>query len=201
MRTLFLVTLAALATAAQADTLNIGSLSLGGDTGILHLSGVTGLNDGTYYAGPFDASLNGGSTFRVFCADLLHETAFNANGTVLVQDAATLGAGYGKAAQIVNKFGASVGNDPVKNGALQAAIWTSIFPTVQYSDSTPGISSLAATYLATDLTGVSDHASYYNLGNGNQSMLGFSPQAVPEPTSVAALAVGAMGLLRRKRVR
>ena len=181
--------------------MTISRLSLGDNTGILNLSNVTGLQNGAYYAGPFDASLDGGSTLRVFCADLVHHTGFGTATAVTPKDTATLGSGYGQAAQLLNRFGVEVANDPIKNAALQAAIWKSVFPTLVFSDSTAGVSALATTYLGTDLTGVSNRATYYDFGGANQSMLGFSPNAqpVPEPASFAALGVGALGLLRRRK--
>ncbi len=164
-------------------------------TGTLALSGVSGLNDGLYYAGPFTATLNGGSGFRVFCADLLHETAYNVTNAVTIQDTFSMGSGYQQAARIINKYGASAGNDQLLNAALQGAIWKSIFPTVNLADGTTGATALANSYLSEDLSGYSAHASYYNLGNSNQSMLA----PVPEPASMAALAVGALGLLKRRK--
>ena len=178
--------------------MTISRLSLGGNTGILNLRNVTGLQDGAYYAGPFDGSLDGGATMRVFCADLVHHTGFNTATAVTPTDTATLGAGYGQAARLLNRFGAEAANDPIKNAALQTAVWKSIFPTLAFTDSTAGVSALATTYLGADLTGVSAHATYYDFGGANQSMIGFS-QPVPEPASLAALGVGALGLLRRRR--
>ena len=198
MRIPLLFALAALAAASQASSLDITGLSMGGNTGILNLGNVTGLADGAYYAGPFDASLDGGSSFRVFCGDLIDHTQFNASTGVSLVDTASLGAGYQQAARLLNKYAGTVGSDPLANAALQAAVWKSIFPTLTYSDGTAGASALAGTYLAsTDLAGYSDHATYYDFGGANQSMLGIQP--TPEPTSMAALAVGALGLLRRRK--
>ncbi len=201
MRSIVLLSLFTVATASQASSLKITGLSLGGNTGTLALSNVTGLSDGTYYAGPFDASLDGGAAMRVFCGDLVHHTQFNAGTSVSPTDTAGLGLGFQTAARLLNKYGATAGNDPLKNAALQAAVWKSIFPTLAYADGTAGASALAGTYLAsTDLAGYSAHATFYDFGGANQSMIGV-PKAVPEPASMAALAVGAMGLLRRRAKR
>lgn len=198
MRNPLVLSLVAVAAASQASTLNITKLSFGGGTGTLGLSNVNGLTDGSYYAGPFDASLNGGAAMRVFCGDLVNHTTFNAPGTVSLVDTASLGSGYQTAARLLNKYSASVGSDPLQNAALQAAVWKSIFPTLIYKDGTAGASALADSYLASpDLGRYSGHATYYDFGGKNQSMIGV--QAVPEPASMGVLAVGAMGLLRRRR--
>lgn len=200
MRNLSILSLLAVAAASRADTLNLTGLSFGGNTGQLALSGVSGMADNTYFAGPFDASLNGGGAFRVFCADLLHGAAYNAGGGATVKDTSTLGAGYQQAARLLNKYTPLVGDDTVKNAALQAAVWKSIFPTLAYKDGTAGVSALADSYLASpDLASYSARATYYDLGGANQSMIRATP--VPEPASLAALGMGALGLLRRRAKR
>lgn len=204
MRNSLALTLLALAAMASASSLDIKSLSFGTNTGILGLGNVAGMADGAYYAGPFDASYDGGASFRVFCGDLIDHTEFNSPTGVSLVDTATKGAGYQQAARLLNKYVGEVGSDPLKNAALQAAVWKSIFPTLTYADGTAGASALADDYLAsTDLASYSDHATYYDFGGANQSMLGVralgGPQATPEPSSFAALAVGGLGLLRRRK--
>ena len=203
MRFLSILSLAAVAAASQAGSLNITGLSLGGNSGQLKLSNVAGVQNGTYYAGPFDASLDAGAAMRVFCGDLVNHTVYNAHTAVTPKDTAGLGTNafggdYGTAARLLNKYVGTVGNDPLKNAALQGAIWKTLFPTLVYADGTSGVTSLIDSYLAsTDLMGYSNHATFYDFGGANQSMIGV--QAVPEPASLAALGLGALGLLRRRR--
>jgi hypothetical protein len=203
MRTALVLPFLFVAAVSQAsDSMTISGLSLGGGTGILGLSNVSGMNDGSYYAGPFDASLNGGATQRVYCADLLHHTEYNSATAVNVTDTALLGSGYQQAARIYNKYAGGVVSDATMNAALQAAIWKSIFPTLTYVDGTSGASALADSYLASsDLGSYSNHAKLYDFGGANQSMLGGVPNAnpVPEPASMAALGVGAISILRRRK--
>ena len=198
MRSLLLLSLVAAAAAAQASALDITQLSFGTNTATLSLSGLAGLQSGSYYAGPFDASLDGGASMRVFCGDLIDHTEFNAATGVTLRDTASLGAGYQQAAEILNKYAGAVGDDLVKNAALQAAVWKSIYPTIAYADGTAGASALADSYLAsTDLASYSKHATFYDFGGANQSMIGIKP--TPEPSALAALGLGAVAVLRRRK--
>ncbi|GEM_PF-7014619 len=51
------------------------------------------------------------------------------------------------------------------------------------------------TYCDKDLSAYSTHATFYNVGGASPSMTGHAAP-VPEPASVAALAIGGLGLLR-----
>ena len=197
MRSLLLASFLLATAASQAASLNITGMALT-NTGTLALSGVTGMADGTYYAGPFTASLDGGASMRVFCGDLLNHTQFSSPTNATLKDTHALGGGYAQAARLLNKYGAAAGDDPMLNAALQGAVWKSIFPTLSYADGTAGASALTTSYLSENLSAYSDRATFYDFGGANQSMIGYS-QPVPEPTSVAALGVGALGLLRRRR--
>lgn len=197
------ISLLAVCSAAHAsDSFVLNGLESG--AGILGLSNVSGLNDGAYWAGPFSAQVNGGAAIDVFCADLLHEANYGSVQAVTIVDTATMGVGYQKAAQILNKYYAGADTD-LKRAALQGAIWKSIFGTLNYSDGTAGASALINSYLAEDLSLYSTHANYYNLDGANQSMMGIRStpntplQAVPGPAPVASFAVGLCGLVRRRR--
>lgn len=194
MRSLIALSLLAVAAVSQADSFNLGGLALT-STGTLQMSGVL---NGHYYAGPFTATLNGGASFRTFCADLGHEANYGSAQAVTLVDTATLDGGYQQAARILNKYGATAGNDPLKNAALQGGIWKALYGSaLTLADGTAGATTLASAYATEDLSAYSSHATFYNLGGANQSMIGAAP--VPEPAAVAALGVGAVGLLRRRK--
>lgn len=194
MRNLLALALAVATAAAQADTFTLGGLALT-NTGTLQLSGAL---NGHYYAGPFTASINGGASFRTYCADLAHSAHYGDSQAFTLTDTATLGSDFQLAARLLNKYGVAAGNDPLKNAALQGAIWKALNGSaLTIADGTAGAAALANAYLAEDLSEVSNHALFYGLGGQNQSMIGVAP--VPEPASIAALAVGGMGLLRRRK--
>ena len=193
MRNILVLSLLGVTAASQAaDSFNL--LGLAPQAGTLALSGI--LNN-TYSAGPFNASLNGGPSMEVYCADLGHSAAYNSPMTVNVVDTSTLGSGYQLAAQILNKHFASA-DTALERAALQGAIWRSIYGnSISLNDGTSGAAALAESYLTEDLTGYSTSARYYDLGSANQSMMGV--QSVPEPASIAALGVGALGVLKRRK--
>jgi hypothetical protein len=183
-----------LATGASATTLTLQGLALGSNAQ-MNVSG-SGLFNGTVFAGPENASLDGGPSIRVFCADLAHLSNSNVTSVTLV-DTSTAGTNWQLAAKLYNKYSPTVGNNTFDNAALQVAIWRAIFPSATITDGdTSGVSAAANILLASDLTGISDQATYYDMGGANQSMLG-GYQPVPEPASMAALGLGALGLLKR----
>ncbi len=199
MKTFFILSVSAcLAAGASATTFTLQGLALpSNDT--VHVTGP-GVLTNDVYAGPENASLNGGPSFRVFCADLGHLSNGGATPVSLVDTSLPLvGSGYKLAAKLYNKYSPTVGNDQDANAALQVAIWEAIFPSATITDVAPaGIVAQANILLGSDLSAVSDKATYYDMGNANQSMIG-GYQAVPEPTSMAALGLGALALVKRRK--
>lgn len=195
MRKLLLLPFLAAAAFSQGATLNLTGLAANSGTLNLNLVPPSGTVNGPYSAGPFNASLDGGASMEVYCGDLLHSANYSSQTATLV-DTDTKGIGFQKAARILNRYYADA-DTVLERAALQGAIWRSIYGSdLTISDGTTGATALAESYLIQDLSAYSTHATYYDLG-GNQSMLGISP--VPEPASLAALSVGAMGLLRRRK--
>jgi hypothetical protein len=176
--------------------LSFQSLSYGGST---YTANVDGRG---YYAGPFDVSLNGGSSFQTFCADLNDETVFNSPTSVLLRDTLTMGSNYQLAAQLYNQYDPTVGSDLTKNAGLQVAIWQALNPSISVSDFwQSGVTAAAQADFAGLLSTTSKEATFYDFGGHNQGQIGKATQAVPEPTSIAALGLGVLGFIRKRRLK
>jgi hypothetical protein len=185
---------AATTLALANDTLTMDGLTYGSSTYTATIDGSQNV-----YAGPFNASLDGGGTFQVFCADIADETVFNTATPVVLQNTATLGSNYQYAAQLLNAFEPSAGSNLLDNAGLQVAIWETLFPSHTYTDFwQPGVVAQANVYLSQNVSGFSDVATYYNYGGANQSMIG---AATPEPAPIAAVGLGLLGLIRRRRAK
>ncbi|MBX3110387.1 MAG: PEP-CTERM sorting domain-containing protein [Fimbriimonadaceae bacterium] len=164
-------------------------------------------NSKSWGAGPFSGNLDGGATFRMYCVDLDHTVSPPDNYEVDPQfiPGLSLSDRHHWAMQLYNKFDSTVDN-ATKGAALQMAIWEVMVDgngdlahgNFKDNGTTAAIRNLADTFLATDMTGVSDEGYWLKSVNHrdgqNQDMIG----PVPEPASMSVLALGAAGLLRRR---
>lgn len=198
-----------------ADQLQYTGLNL--DPG-LHVTVDLNLDSTIYHvaAGKLDFNdLTTGQPITTVCADLTQDL----NGSVHTYNVSTIpssgNAGLDLAAQIVAASFSSA-TDAWQQAGLQLAVWDAVYNnqgsfnisagaphlTISNWDGTSVanqnlIVSYATSYYNAGLAG-SGHATYYaSTANGAQSQLG--PQAVPEPASIAALGIGLIGLVARRK--
>jgi hypothetical protein len=178
------------------------------------------LNGGSLdvYSGPQTATF-GADTFEGYCVDLLHENYPPVTFDVAPVAAAGALNNGARIAQLLNRYAGTV-TTAEQGSALQLAIWDVLVDggdglgngTFQASNVSVGAGSFVSTYLSDALVGVSTVATYYQptshgpngdlyqgiIGPGGGHIPNDGPDPVPEPTSMAALGLGALGLLRRR---
>lgn len=204
MRNLFVcVASLGLAVAANATlvTVNMGD-HFGTNSHSSFLINYNG-NPRTPTATPFLANVNGGFTFLGYCVDLDKSAGVNSSYTADATSAiTTLGAVGGKIGYIYNTYGMTTNIDA--EIAAQVAIWevrydssydlnNGIFKTLSLDSTVKA----AAQNILNDLIAhpsFSTDVTYYHSAD-HQDIVG----PVPEPASLAALSIGALGFLRRRR--
>ncbi|HMS54495.1 MAG TPA: PEP-CTERM sorting domain-containing protein [Fimbriimonadaceae bacterium] len=158
-------------------------------------------------AGLANVSLDGGPQFLGVCVDLDH---WNGNGSsyqVNVRPIEDRGPFATRAAWLFNDQASSV-NSNMKGAALQLAVWDIVYDNGDGLDAGSFKSSASGSlltqtnsYLAASFGNTSSNANWFqavshgNANNRNQNYMG----TVPEPSSIAVIAVGAFALLRRRR--
>lgn len=197
------------ASSAHATLLDVDGL-MNGEYGVVNVD-YNGTSQNVY-AGPFATHLDGGATFDSYCVDLSHDIGLPTNYQVAVTTTAYLTNGAW-AARAYNKYHTLV-DDSDSGVALQVALWTIVADNGQFNSGPLSVGGLdqnaynqVQAILADPLTGISSKAGYYVAtdhgpnGNINQNLIGSvtNASAVPEPCSLAALGLGALGLIRRKR--
>lgn len=156
-------------------------------------------------AAPFLASVNGGPEFLAYCVDLGKaantSTTYSADARSYIGD---LGAVAGKIGWIYKNYGVPAA-DLDHQIAAQVAIWevrydstfnlnTGNFDVVSLNATVKGYAQTILTALSGNPSASEDVTLYASQSN-TQDVIG----TVPEPASIAALTVGGLALLRRRR--
>ncbi|CAN5539042.1 hypothetical protein BH11ARM2_BH11ARM2_32690 [soil metagenome] len=210
-RSIALLGLVSAAGAAMADPLSISGMT-SGKYYALNIA-VYGGNINCY-AGPQSATY-GTDNFEAYCVDIFHDNYLPVSFDVTPKSASTFLPNGDRIAQLVNKYSSTITNAD-QGAALQLAIWDVLVDggdgintgNFQASGVTAGSMSYVSSFLGDSLTGTSNLATVYNPtyhgpnDNIYQGMIGAGgpiTNAVPEPASMAALAIGGLALLRRRR--
>lgn len=164
------------------------------------------------YAGPMNASLDGGASFEAWCVDLDHIDTLPTSYDVTATSTAELEQG-GRIAQILHAASKYV-DSPTTGAAVQIAIWDVVANSdgqtnfkVNHLDS--AIQTDVNLLLNANLTGYASTGTYLEAtshgahGNANQNLVTISSNVapVPEPTTMGVFAVGMIGSFLRKRRR
>lgn len=199
--------------AAMAGTLDVSSMSAG-KFQVVNIAVYGGSL--SVYAGPQASSYNGGAQFDGYCVDLAHDQYLPASFAATTRGASTFLPNGERIAKLVNQFSSTV-NDADKGAALQLAIWDILVDggdgvnvgNFQASGLTTGTQSYFSSYLTANIAGASSIATVYEAdfhgagNNVNQNLIGAGgnggTEAVPEPASMAALAMGGLAFLRRRK--
>ncbi len=180
-------------TGYQLNPINSGTLKLNGSNTETNLGALT--------------FSTGSSTILTYCADLTAALNMNSNPYTSGIVDTTGNTGMGLAAKIMSTSFSEFANADQQAG-LQLAIWEAIYDNGASFNAGNGNFSVVSGVNANSLAFAS---SYYNAGKnsgavsnvelftaqgaGGQSQL----HVVPEPASMAALGLGALGLIRRRR--
>lgn len=158
-------------------------------------------------AGLANVSLDGGPQFWGVCVDLDHWNGNGASYQVNVRPIEDRGAFATKAAWVFNNYASAVDSN-VKGAALQLAVWDIVYDNGDgldagafKSSASGSLLSQTNSLLAASHGNTSSNANWFqavshgNQNNRNQNYMG----TVPEPSSVVLVALGVLGLLRRRK--
>jgi len=184
---------------ACAAPLNLTGLGLGQNA-----SASLGSLSKSFYSGVQVGNYNGGASANMFCVDFDKRNSIPTTYDVSVLNETSIsnGALVGK---VFNKFSSYATN--AEAAALQLAIWDAVYDggdgLTAGSFKSSNFQTEVAAIFAADFTGVSSRITYYaptshgQNGDLYQGMITGAP--VPEPATMAVLAIGAGALLRRRR--
>lgn len=156
-------------------------------------------------AGAVKGRLNGGPTMDSYCVDLDHWGRAGDTYAVNIKPMNIQGPNGGRAAWLFNTYAAGV-NSTAKGAALQLAIWDVIadngdgFNAGSLKSSISGtVRTLAQSYILASQGHVGSANWLEATGHGRNNDKNQNFMAVPEPTSVAAIAIGVLSIFRARR--